>query len=362
MMKKHILVDGRTFSLQDKGGVSQMWAHLLGTDKWHDEQRTTLFLYPGFEKNIHLKDALAKKGDCIKIIKSPIPPSDNSNHASEASKNIRVAELRKYLEDLPECVVNTYYGENIFPEQSSYVVVAHDYAHEEVKLISEKPTTKAVINRKKESFKSAKMVVSVSNNTRKTGLKYYDALNNTENIVIYHGHAGNVIHGAKVKNQIVHMGTRGGYKNFDVVLIAIEKFLNAKPYAKFLVVGGEAPDASIFNLIKKFPGRILVKSGISDDAVDQIMAFSSVFISASLYEGFGIPVLNALRLGTIPVLSNIPIYKEIGGRDAIFFDPQCPDKLLDSLFVAVDSKKQPKNYFRTWERVAEDYVSAFKKL
>ena len=54
---------------------------------------------------------------------------------------------------------------------------------------------------------------------------------------------------------------------------------------------------------------------------------------ASLDEGFGIPLIEAMATGAPIVVSDIPIFREIGGDEALFFDPGNPEALVAALWA-----------------------------
>ncbi|WP_161993248.1 glycosyltransferase [Lacisediminimonas profundi] len=358
MMKPTILIDGRIFSLQSHGGVSQQWAQILCSKIFSNAFDIWLMTYRGFEKNIHLKSLLENYPRKINVFECDIPPSDNDNFNNVESRTRRIRLIKSAIPKKPDAVINTYYGENIFPSCRNYVVVAHDYAHEELPSLASKASTPGVLRRKREAFQSAQLIVSVSSNTFRTGLQLYPHLKGTRNVVIYHGHSGYKQNAEIVTNKIVHIGGRGGYKNFDAIYKNIPRILIDAPNSTFFIVGGESIDNDIKTLEIDFPGRVSSHIGISDIEVEDILSTSEFFISASLYEGFGIPLLNSLRLGVTPIISNITVYKELASDSAYYFDPLDHENIYQVIMKAINGGRPriPAGFMRTWENAAQEYV------
>lgn len=355
--KRRILVDGRAFSLQDKGGVSQMWAYLIGSEIWREQLELDLFVYPGYKKNIHLRDAIiGVDADYINLIECSLPPSDNGNFSGSEHKLQRKQEVERALCGGVDAVVNTYYGENVYTDCKRYIVTAYDFAHEEIPELALKPTTPDVLRRKKQAFSEATVISFISNASRLTCRKYYDLGPNVITRVIYLGHEDNEPHVEKVKGQIIHVGSRAGYKNFKVMESAIRRLMAEHDYLRFFVFGGEIDDGNLARLSDSFPGRIVMRQQSTDYEMDFAMKMSSMFISASLYEGFGIPLLNALRFGTIPIISDINVYRELAGDNAIYFDPVSEESLIAAIKAGFTAKSRPAGYWRTWNDVARDYL------
>ena len=88
----------------------------------------------------------------------------------------------------------------------------------------------------------------------------------------------------------------------------------------------------------------------SDKAMDFVMASADVYVSASKYEGFGIPLLDAMRFGTKAVVSSIPPYMEIAGRIADYFDPRSPEDLAATVIEALDKPAPGSKVWRPWNQ------------
>jgi glycosyltransferase involved in cell wall biosynthesis len=76
------------------------------------------------------------------------------------------------------------------------------------------------------------------------------------------------------------------------------------------------------------PGaRLVFHDGASDEEYAETLAAATALVTASHDEGFGIPLLEAMVLGTPVVVSDIPIFREIGGDAALYFAPDAPEEV-----------------------------------
>lgn len=363
-MKKNILIDGRAFSLQEKGGVSQLWAKIIGCFIRESFFNLSLFLYPGWNKNIHLKEIFDDYVGFFDVIYSDIPPSDNLRFSDAKHASHRAGLIADLIPVVPDMVVNTYYGENVFPKCSNYLIVAHDFAHEELDILSKKESTASVIKRKSESFSQASCVVFVSGSTRDKGLLLYPELRFKNNFVILHGHDDSGTLPNKNLGQYIHVGTRSGYKRFDLVVQAFRLVFLTNGDISLVVAGGENIDNDTKMLADDFPGRVSFFQGISDEKMDYLVASSEFFISASEYEGFGIPVLNALRFNTIPILSDIPVYREVGGSQSVFFEKGNSESLfnaIEKISCDFNFKNTDFGVCRSWNVVGSEYFEVIQR-
>lgn len=358
MSKARVLIDGRTFSLQQKGGISQLWAYMIGGRLWGESVDTTLLLYPGHEKNLHLQEmSLTAPRRGLRIVHSPIPPSDNTKFDGEVFDATRAQALDAAGVNDIDTVLNTYYGGCVLPGARRYIVTALDFAHEDLPMLAAKPTTPQVLRMKRAAFADATDVSFISNASRQRFFVHYPDFPAAHTHVIHLGHDESQPQVHKVAGLIIHVGSRGAYKNFAGAVEALRRVLAARPATRLLVVGGEALDDDTRRLQAAFAGRVNFVTHLPDAQVDLAVAAAHVYLSPSQYEGFGIPLLNALRLGTVPCVSNIPVYRELAHDRAEYFDPQSPDSIEAALQRALDrSVPAPTGYVRTWNDVARDYV------
>jgi glycosyltransferase involved in cell wall biosynthesis len=126
---------------------------------------------------------------------------------------------------------------------------------------------------------------------------------------------------------LVYMGSFMPYKNVDTLARAVEALPGYE-----LHLMSRVSDAERERLIALAPHAALVfHDGASDEEYSEELARATAFVSASHDEGFGIPLVEAMRLGTPVVVSDIPIFREIGGAAARFFDPDDVSELVQQV-------------------------------
>lgn len=110
---------------------------------------------------------------------------------------------------------------------------------------------------------------------------------------------------------------------------------------------------------------------LSDDALPLLYANADVFAYPSYYEGFGLPVLEAMTLGTPVVTSNTSSLPEVVGDAAVLIDPQDPFHLADGLLKVISSPSLRNELIRkgkaqaalySWERTAKETLKAYRSL
>jgi glycosyltransferase involved in cell wall biosynthesis len=93
---------------------------------------------------------------------------------------------------------------------------------------------------------------------------------------------------------------------------------------------------------------------VPDEQLPPLYAGADVFVCPSIYEGFGIPVLEARACGALVVASDIPELREAGGRDAIYIEPT-EEGIRTGILCALRQQKRPSTSFLspTWREGAE---------
>ncbi|MDP3888608.1 MAG: glycosyltransferase family 1 protein [bacterium] len=128
----------------------------------------------------------------------------------------------------------------------------------------------------------------------------------------------------------------------------------------------------LVQLIKLFGNdpNILRLGFIPDEDLVKIYNLATVYCQPSFYEGFGLPVLQAMSCGCPVVSSQTGSLQEIAGEAAIFVDPYKVEQIAGGLEKMTDEKtrkefvdegfKQVKKY--TWEKTAKEVIDVYKKV
>jgi glycosyltransferase involved in cell wall biosynthesis len=126
---------------------------------------------------------------------------------------------------------------------------------------------------------------------------------------------------APESKSLVYMGSFMPYKNVDTLVRAVALLPD---YTLHLM--SRVSETERARLAALAPGaRVVFHDGASDEEYAETLAAATALVSASHDEGFGIPLVEAMTLGTPVVVSDIPIFREIGGEAALFFEADAPE-------------------------------------
>jgi glycosyltransferase involved in cell wall biosynthesis len=170
----------------------------------------------------------------------------------------------------------------------------------------------------------------------------------------------------------LHVGGREAYKNFPFLLRAWAKYHAARPETQFVVIGRQwlAPERALLAELKIEDS--VVHRGEADDAQLALLYRQSLaLIYPSLYEGFGIPPLEAMRCGTAVLCSDASSLPEVCGDAPLYFDPRHEEMLLAHLLTLTDSDTARRACIErgtararlfSWDRTAAQTWEVYRQL
>lgn len=119
------------------------------------------------------------------------------------------------------------------------------------------------------------------------------------------------------ENYILSVSSHHPRKNFERLVEAFKLIENDN--LKLCIIGNVSKNfKSTKNIDEE---NIVFLENISDETLVSYYKYARLFVFPSLYEGFGIPIIEAASMGTAVCVSDIPVFKEICGENAVYFDP-----------------------------------------
>jgi len=260
-----------------------------------------------------------------------VPQFKGSGRFLSALNRMRLKRLLAAISDCSVVLHETLYGD-VFPSPPNVkrVVVVHDTIWEDS---DDRATHAAALARKASSIAAADGIIFVSNATRAGFCRHYPAPK--LGAVIHHGCELRITRERRALNIpgpfVLYVGQRGGYKNWARFAEAFAGSDLSRSH--WLVSFGPKPTADEQRLAASLPEaeRLLWRGGTDDELAD-FYAAADCFVYPSLAEGFGIPLVEAAKLGCPVACSDIPPFREVLGQDAYFSSP------LDPLAIAVAMK------------------------
>jgi glycosyltransferase involved in cell wall biosynthesis len=178
---------------------------------------------------------------------------------------------------------------------------------------------------------------------------------------------------------LLAVGTIEPRKNLSVLVAAFEEVLRARPSSglQLVVAGGRGwLSEPLFESIEKSSarGRIVLAGYLPDDALRALYSSCRAFVYPSLYEGFGLPPLEAMSCGAAVVAGETPAVAEVTGGAARLFNPRDANALTRVLLELLDDEGARRAFSEaglrraahfSWERAArmtlEVYGEALKR-
>ncbi|OGK20333.1 hypothetical protein A3C23_02895 [Candidatus Roizmanbacteria bacterium RIFCSPHIGHO2_02_FULL_37_13b] len=217
------------------------------------------------------------------------------------------------------------------------VVSIHDLAYEYYPDEFLKKDLYKLKNWTKHAVSQAKRIIAVSNNTKKDIVKFYK-IPKEKIDVVYNGYTNRItldtLHASRsnlnTKYQILntkyllYVGTIQPRKNLLTLIEAFHLLLHDKPDFKLVIAGkkGWMYD-EIYQKVEKLKltDKIMFTGYINESELSFLYQNAAIYVLPSLYEGFGIPILEAMSHGCPVICSNVSSLPEIGANACLYVNP-----------------------------------------
>jgi glycosyltransferase involved in cell wall biosynthesis len=175
---------------------------------------------------------------------------------------------------------------------------------------------------------------------------------------------------------ILYVGAEEPRKNIQLLINSFSKLKNKIPQVKLLKVGTPNYLGVREKLLEQIESLNLQKDIIftgyvSERELAEIYNAVDLFVFPSLYEGFGIPPLEAMACGTPVITSNTSSLPEVVGDAAIVVDPYDADKLVEEMYQLLTDDGLKKEMIRkglkrskmfSWDESARKTLRVYKEL
>jgi mannosyltransferase len=356
VINKKVLLDNVAFELQQFGGVSAVWGAILTQSFLLIPNKVKLLSGNGATSNFCYVQ----------------PPVDVELIVDRVNLNFR--RYRDVQCDEEVKVFHSSYFRVAKSRRVKNVVTVHDFVYEKY----DKGLRRFIhLLQKKHALRKASVVICVSENTKDDLLTFHPWLDSKIVHVIHNG-VGKEFYPFERQREItelpylLYVGGRNVHKNFTAALKLLMTNTARKCELQLRVVGGGAFTNEELNVIKDLHLEGKVEHLGSIDIKSLNLEYNNAFalLYPSFYEGFGIPLLEAMAAGCPVICSNRSSIPEVVGNAGLLFDPEDikeAEKHLLQLLVPnyrqliIERGLKRSSYF-SWEKTGIETVKLYKKL
>ena len=358
-----ILYDHQMFLLQKYGGISKYYCELIKNLPQGIEYQLSVLL--SNNSYLHEDAEIFKKRNIF------IP-----NRQFKGKRFIKrsLNSINQFYSNLNLSANNfdlfhpTFYNPYFLSRLTKpYVITVHDliafndtsYAHDPIRTEMEKV------------IQNATRIISISKNTKKDLVEILNI--DPEKIdVVYHGYNQSIITGKRniYGQYILFVGRREGYKNFKTFAKAISRLLIKERSLQLICVGEpfDREDILLLKGLKIF--RQTMALNVSEAGLSNLYSNALVFVYPSLYEGFGMPILEAFANDCPLCLSNSSSFPEIAADAACYFDPHDKESIVTAIETVIYDQQFSNNLIEagrkrlqnfSWIKTAKETVNCYEK-
>jgi glycosyltransferase involved in cell wall biosynthesis len=227
-------------------------------------------------------------------------------------------------------------------KSAAHIFVPTEYIKKEIRKIYDLPSSKVSV-----TYEGVDSAITKSNSRR-----FLDTINVNRPYFFYVGNAYPHKNLSFLIEAIVHLNK---VANSHLIIVTPKNI-----FAQRLKKTIELLDAKMY---------VTVLENISDQDLSELYTYADSFVFPSLSEGFGLPVLEAFSVSTLALASDIPVFREVYGTAALYFDPTDVDSLVTQMkkILSLPSETKIKMKKRaldhasrySWQKMAETVVTKY---
>lgn len=170
---------------------------------------------------------------------------------------------------------------------------------------------------------------------------------------------------------IFYMGSAGEYKNIEGILKAYAMLPDSMKETCGVVIANTRPDLEKLAESLGIQEKVVFLNGIDETDKVAIYKLSYFVMQISLYEGFGIPLIEAMASGRPVIASTRTCLPEVVGNAGILVDPMNSNEISKAMMKLLTNKEEYNNYVKrgierakifSWENAAQQFLNVLKKM
>jgi glycosyltransferase involved in cell wall biosynthesis len=362
-----IAFDHQTFTHQSYGGISRYYTTLANELSTQKEETC---IFAGLHRNNYLAELPSPIVRGVNVGYYP-PKTWRAFHLLNHA--LTQVEINRWGADI---VHETYYSSLLrLGSKVMRVTTAYDMIHEIFP--DDFPVNDRTTEHKKRTFERVDHIISISHSTKRDLLEYFD-IDESKVSVVHLGvdvakYQTDVNYELRQRPFFLYVGARGGYKNFRSVLQAIASSYPLKTEFDLIAFGGGNFSSEEIGLIGElgFRKRQVAQVSGGDDVLIGLYKQAIGFIYPSLYEGFGLPPLEAMAAGCPVICSNSSSIPEVVNNAGEYFDPTDYENMAGAIEKVACSTDLRSNLIQagydnvnkfSWSNCAQETLSIYNQL
>lgn len=363
----NIAFEHQIFTSQSYGGISRYYTiladRLLGLSQ-------NVSVLAGVHRNHYLYDLPRGCVHGVKLFPYPSKSGPIFHGLNHVLTQAQIAARR------PNIIHETYYssmpriGSNSIRVTTAYDMIHELYTHNF-------PLSDRTTQKKRKTFERVDHIISISENTKKDLVNIFDIEESKISVV----HLGvdvlkfdlSTTERSVQRPFLLFVGARGGYKNFTSVVRALGGSRLLREEFDLVAFGGGAFTAVELELLVHFKfGDSQVRQVSGDDNVlANLYNRALALVYPSIYEGFGMPPLEAMAAGCPVISSNSSSMPEVVNKAGLYFDPSDLDDMRNAIETVCFSSELRAKLIKagnenarsfSWDKCAQKTLAIYEKL
>jgi glycosyltransferase involved in cell wall biosynthesis len=383
-----ILYDYQIFCYQQFGGISRYFSKLLRS--FHLEQMVDIQLPLRWSVNAEIDGLLPLLGKVKRTLplseRLPLPGASKIQalcYSLFPSQNRELVQQQLLLRELQnkscELFHPTYYEDYYIAHIGNmpFVITVFDMIHELFPEQLPGEDVSGISRKKKNVIQKATKIIAISESTKKDLCRLYGI--NPEKIVVVPlansidcaPPSSDFLPAVSLPEQyLLYIGTRNGYKNYRFFFSSIVEIFKKYPDLSLVCTGPPfSKEERELHAASGLEKRIVHVEAHTDTKFSVVYKNALMLVFPSLYEGFGLPILEAMHCGCPVIVSNTSSLPEVAGDAAVYIDPRSADSMRSSMLQVLESgalrdelrekgREQEKKF--SWEKVTEQTLEVYR--